>query len=344
MRKGIFFLAGLLCILLFSTSAFAVGTGGTTNKAPAATLIVPFFEVGIDETEDPLDTLLVVTNTGGNATTFHYHVWDIDGNATTLNGNIDLANLQTWSGSMRALISGAASSVKDALTQGDFYQGFVTIDVVSAATTLNPLDAAYPFDDDNDLEGFIYYVRLEQGSSNGIDMIPIEYVGSSVDAYLSNFYQNSDGREEIDGRARECLERLSNEQECDGSIINNSEMAINSRVFLAPSYNAESRIIVFTWFPGEVGGPSIYCATHSCATSYAYWRMNESGIPVQTTTTTLDHVVNVIDVSGTANGWVQIGNITNVCQIFAFSFNSANSGDASKNWDAIFESYLYHYN
>lgn len=341
MKRKAFSLGTLLCILLFSTSAFAVGTGGTTNKAHAASLIVPFFEVGINSAKEPLDTLLVVTSMLGKR--FHLHVWDIDGNPTTLVRNVNLSTWETWSGSMRDLIESASTTTRSALTQGKYYRGFVTIDVVSESTSLNPTESSYPFDDDNDLIGFIYYVRLSEGSSNGIDMIPLEYVGSSVNTYLKDPYQTGDGREEIDGRARQCLQNLSMGQGCTSTSVEDAVVGIDSRVYLAPSLNGESRIIVFTWIPGTTEGPSVYCESQSCATSYAYWRLNESGTPVETTTTTLDHVVNVINVSGEENGWVQIGNVPNMFQIFAFSFNSANPSDASKNWDAIFESYLYPY-
>lgn len=340
MKKKTFSLAALLCFILLSTPAFAVGTGGTTNKAHAASLIVPFFDVGINSAKEPLDTLLVVTSMLGKR--FHLHVWDIDGNPTTLIRNVNMSLFETWSASMRDLIGSASTTTKSALTQGKYYRGFVTIDVVSESTGLDPTQSSYPFGSDNDLIGFIYYVRLLEGSSNGMDMIPLEYVGSSVDDYLKDPYQNGDGREEIDGRARQCLQNLSMGQECTTSNVDDAVVGIDSRVYLDPTLNGSSRIIVFSWIPGTIGGPSVYCATHSCPTSYAYWQMNADG-PTLTSTTTLDHAVNVIDVSGKENGWVQIGNIPNRFQIFAFSFNSANPGDASMNWDAIFESYVYPY-
>ena len=335
-----YFLLAAIVLVFISNIAFASpmdGIPGATNKNRAATLIVPFFEVGINQTEDPLDTLLTVSGVTGEI--IHYHVWDIDGNATTLNGNVDMDVFDTWYASMRALIDAAASSVRTQLTDGDYYRGFVTIDVVTETTSLNPTHASYPFGNANDIFGFIYYVRLLEGSANGIDMIPIEYVGHSVNANLRDFYQQTSGREEIDAYAKFCISNLAQGDDCsfDPDSI---DLDIYSRVFLNPALSAGSRIIVFSWIPQLIGGPSVYCGAHGCATSYIYWQLNEEGNIITNTSISLDHVVNVIDVSGTQNGWVYIANVPGVFQTFAFSFNSASSSTISTNWDAIFESYL----
>jgi hypothetical protein len=93
--------------------------------------------------------------------------------------------------------------------------------------------------------------------------------------------------------------------------------------------------------PHYVGGPSVFCISHTCNTSYPYYQLNESGMMVFTDSITLNHVVNVIDVSGTENGWVEINQIpVSNFNIFGFSFNSASSTVISTNWDAIFEGNL----
>lgn len=329
----------MACLFLFpmTNTAFSAGIPGATNKSWSATLIVPFFEVGIDQA-DSLDTLLVVTSGFGKI--IHYHVWDIDGNATELMGNVDLSIWDTWSASMRALIDGASAATKDDLTQGDYYRGFVTIDVVTEETTLSPIESSYPFGTTNDLQGYIYYVRLLQGSANGISMIPIEYVGSSVHQNLRDFYQ-TDGREEIDGYARKCMQRLPQGDTCDFAA-DSVNVSIDSRLFLDPAaYSATSRIILFTWMPQLIGGPSVYCEPHGCATMYSYWQFNEAGNPIITSTIPLNHVVNVLDVSGEVNGWAEISYVPGEFQIFGFSFNTASSSDIGANWDAIFESFLH---
>src|SRR5687767_6100592 len=109
-----------LCLLLLALTlavpAFAVP--GTTDRVPGATLLVPFFETGINSATHPHDTLLVVTNWLFADITFHYHVWDIDGNATGLNGNITLNALDSWSAAMRDLLNSASPAVRTQLTQG----------------------------------------------------------------------------------------------------------------------------------------------------------------------------------------------------------------------------------
>lgn len=349
-----FFVAGL---------SFA-GIPGTPDKTPAATLIVPFFEVGIDLTQDPVDTLLTVTNIESviavaampsSQRHFHYHVWDVSGNAVALYGNETLEGSATWSASMRTLIEGASPAVKTVLTDGDFYRGFVTIDVVTAQTTKNPTESGYPFAteyESNCLEGFIYYVRLAQGSSNSLDMIPLNWVGDTVDGYLYNFYGTGSGdeRERIDSTARICAEILAS-----GGIAPAAAPAspcfpvgeiwqVDSRVFLNSALGATTRIILFVWDPRYLGGPSIYCDTHACDSTYTYMQFDEAGNAVVDNTIRLDKAVNIIDVAGSTNGWVSIRDIADPeqgRQVYAFSITNAKPpSGASANWDAILESFI----
>lgn len=110
--------------------------------------------------------------------------------------------------------------------------------------------------------------------------------------------------------------------------------------------NGKSRIVVFTWDPDRTQGPSVYCqSAGNCDQTYVYKRYNENGSEVQSTSIRLDHVVNVIDVTGTENGWVSIWDIpvnanSAKFQTYAFSINSASSASISTNWDAILESYI----
>jgi hypothetical protein len=339
-KKSILLLTAILFIFPLSVTTFA-GIPGTPDNTPAATLVVPFFEVSKSGVQD---TLLVVTNTyGGGNVIIHYEIWDIDGILADVYGNVTLGPDDSWSISMKTLIAAASAAAKSQLTDGDYYRGFVTIDEVTSATDDWPTLSTYPFDNYNDLDGYIYYVRLAEGSSNGLNMIPIEYVGSSIDYLLRDFYQidDFDGREEITSDSRACAEALVYGESCPYS---DDMYEIHSRVFLNPSLSAKSRIILFVWTPWweDGGGPSDICDYYGdCATSYTYRRYDESGNLLQNTSISLHHVVNVINVSGTQNGWVDIWDVPsgiNDGQIFAFSFNSASSSSASTNWDAIFVS------
>lgn len=324
--------------------AFA-GIPGATDKVPASTLIVPFFEVGIDVATHPHDTLLVLTDTYTESVTFHYHVWDIDGNPTELYGHVTLSGLESWSSSMRGLIGSASGAIKDMLTQGPFYRGFVTIDIVNEETPLNPTQTGYPFSTTNCLEGYIYYVRLLEGSSNGMTAISIEYVGFAAKNYVRDFYQAIDRKEEIDSEGRTCAETLAKGGTCypDDYI-----QSISFRVFPDSGNNASSRIIIFTWRPGTIYGPSIWCDTHSflgCPSSYTYRMYDKAGNILVDDFIRLDHVVNIIDVSGTQSSHVSILNMfcSSDYQLYAFSINAANPPPGlgmNASWDAIFESYI----
>ena len=60
--------------LLISSPALA-GVWGATDQVPAATLVMPFFEVGIDAATNPHDTLPVVYNRSGVERTIHWEIW-----------------------------------------------------------------------------------------------------------------------------------------------------------------------------------------------------------------------------------------------------------------------------
>ncbi|MFL6198996.1 MAG: hypothetical protein ACJ76J_07455 [Thermoanaerobaculia bacterium] len=343
-----------LCLLLLALTlaapAFAVP--GATDRVPASTLLVPFFETGIDSTTNPHDTLLVVTNWLFATITFHYQVWDIDGNATALNGNITLNNLDTWSAAMRDLLSTASPAVRTQLTQGSFYRGFMTVDVVTAATALNPLQGGYPFGNTNALEGFIYYTRLSQGSANGLAMVPLESVPDTTDTFMSGFYGSGD-REEIDSTARFCAQQLGTTPgtttSCSLAGYDNDVDRYHLRIFRSTPLTGSSRGVIFTWRPGMIGGPSPYCdvPANSCAAAYTFRQYDEDGNFVQDTTIRLNHVVNLIENSqivGAQAGWLSILDVPNVqvdLQTYAFSFNSAApAGNPNLTWDAIFEGYI----
>jgi len=339
MKKSILLFVALLFLFPLTGTTFA-GIPGATDKVLGASLLVPFFEVAVNKETNPQDTLLVVFNTRPSTSTLHYHVWDMDGNPTDIFGNPALTASQSWSIGMGDIIATASAAAKAQLIDGTtgFYHGFVTIDLVTASTTLDPTNSAFPFEDSNVLEGVIYYVRLSQGSANGLDMIPLEYISASIDSYFYDFYQNSDRREEIDSDARLCAQTTIE----GGTCSNNPEIdRMDFRVFLTPAISGGSRLIIFTWDADEIGGPSKYCDTNTCSSHYSYKRYDEAGIEKENTTIRLDHVVNIFDVSGTENGWVSISDMAaRDFQVFGFAFNSASSSSASTNWDAIFPAYI----
>jgi hypothetical protein len=336
----------LLGVLALAAPAFAVP--GATDRVPAGSLLVPFFETGVNSGTHPHDTLLVVTNWRTDNRTFHYHVWDIDGNPTGLNSNITLGGLDSWSAAMRDLINGAAPAVRTQLTAGSFYRGFVTIDAVTAPTVLPPTNGGFPFQNANVFEGFIYYTRLSQGSANGIAMVPLEVVPATANSFLRGFYSSGDRREEIDPTGRRCARDLAIGEPCDGT--ESGPLArIHMRVFRSAGLNGSSRAVIFTWRPGMVGGPSEFCdvPANDCDPTLIFRQYNEDGTIVLDTTRRLDHVVNVIENSslvGTAPGWISMFNVPNVAvdlQVYGMSFNSANpAGDPNLTWDAIFEAFI----
>ena len=344
MKKGIF--AASFLVIFWITGVALAGVPGALDKSPAASLIVPFFEVGINSSTHPQDTLPVIYNRATTPTKIHWHVWDKNGNATDLYGDKELSGNESYPLSMRVLIDGATSTVKSELDDGGtYYHGFVTIDVVTAETTKNPTESGYPFatgSSSNALEGFIYYVRIAEGSSNSLAMIPVNWVDPGADSYLTNLYQNSDEREEFAASSRKCAELLASggAGPCTGD---DTIDRVDSRVYLDPANNAITRIILFTWDPTIIGGPSIYCDTHSCDSEYDYKQYDESGNLIADTTIRLPNVVNIITVSGSANGLVSIQGIADPdddFSVYGFSLTNASPPSGTLNWDAILPSYI----
>lgn len=313
----------ILCAAVGKTEAVL----GIPDPVPAATLLVPMFEVGVDFGANPIDTLPVVTNVCACTQTIHWTIWDRDGNVAT-SGNFSLPTGDTEALSVRTLINAASAGVKTQLTDGAFYHGYMTFDAVTASTGLNPSDPSYPFSNLNLLIGQIYYVRLLQGSSNGLRMVSIEAT-STTDFRLHGFYNSDDSREEIDADARKCSEQVSQGAACTGGA---TLSRIQSRVFLDPGLNGSTKLVIFARREESAAG---------FAGNVAFARRDEAGTIVDSGNFNLNHVVNIINVSGTQNGWINMVDIPGGFEVFAFTLNSANPGfDPSLTWDAIFESFI----
>ncbi len=337
----------LVLLLAGAIGAPAFGVWGVDDQVPAASLLGPFFEVGVDVGQNPHDTLPIVYNRGGGGPAIlHYEVRTIDG-VRAFWGHTTVAPFASWNGSMRDLIAGASPGARALLLDGDFYRGFMTIDLVDAESDASPLDAAlFPFRDENELLGYTYYLRLAEGSANGLPMVPLEATTDIAPARLSGFYSESDSREPIDVQARTCAAFLvagGTFAGCDN--INDRDVAIRARVFQSSAVGGRTRIVVFAWDtsrPTE-GGPSAICAQAgtSCATSYSYARFSGDGTTAESGALQLPHVVTVIEPSGPqTSGEFAIFGIQDPgdsLQVYAFVFNAAQpAGNPNINWDAIF--------
>ena len=81
MKKSVFGVC--FWVVFWVTGAALAGVPGALDTSPAATLIVPFFEVGINASTHSQDTFAIVYNRATTTTQIHYHVWDKNGNALT---------------------------------------------------------------------------------------------------------------------------------------------------------------------------------------------------------------------------------------------------------------------
>ena len=308
---------------------------GIPDQIPAATLLVPFFEVGVSSTDD---TLLVITNQGLTDSILHCEIWDRDGNFQA-SQNISIDDHSVWQIAMSTWLNALEVTnpgIKANLQVGDYYWGYITFDSVTALTFLHPYDAEYPFADNNDFTGWIYYVDLLQGKSNGICMVPIEAVTHSVDtATQTGFYDNdNDNREEIDGWARLYAHTLTTGE----TFSSPNFVEMYGRFFQNADLQGKTRMIIWRYYPSIHGARSLECD--------AAYIKSETDSYVSPTIS-LEHVVDVIDIGDFTNptdypaGWIyllmQEGNeFSNAHEIYAFTINSADF-QASLNWMAIFE-------
>lgn len=317
------------CLTVLSQGK-AAAVLGIPDETPAATLVVPLLEAGIASDHN---TLFVATNTCDAEIILHWEVWDVEGEAADLFGNVNLERYAAWVTDFKTILEDAESEEKEQLTDGSFYRGFLTVDMVTDSTDRPPLDPVYPFGSNNCLKGLIYYVRLAEGAANGISAVHIEGgLSGSLDINVRGFYQNGDNREEIDNHARYYAELTTRNQavEDDDSVLD----AVISRVFLSPVLNGSSRIVLWAWGPpawgtegpGD-GGRGPFPARHR----------DETGETVLEDDVGLNRVVNIINVSGTANGEIWIEDLPEDFNVYAFSFNSAEGG-AALTWEVMFPS------
>lgn len=321
----------LFCLFIALPYGKAEAVIGIPDQVQSATLVVPLMEKGIPSVHN---TLTVVSSVCAGPQTIHWELWDIDGNLTDLYGNVTFTG--SWVSDFGTILASASPAQLAQLTDGAFYRGFMTIDRVTAATSLWPTDPLYPFSGTNCLTGFIYYVRLLEGAANGIPMVHIEGgVGAGIHTNAKGFYQMGDDREEIDNHSRYYAYLTTNGL----PVVDDPDNLLNfiiSRVYLTPP-NGTSRIVLWTWAPAQYG--TAISPGDITMGPFTYQHFDDAGNLVLNTTVSLNHIVNVINVPGTANGQVWIFNIPENFDVYAFSFNSANfTLNSALTWEAMFES------
>jgi len=338
MKRG-FIIVLFICLSITLYQGNAGAVIGVPDVVQAGTLIVPLMEKGISSGHN---TLTVVTSFCAGDRVIHWQLWDIDGNAMTgLSGNVTLGDDKQWVSDFATILAGASPSQLTQLTDGSFYRGFMTIDLVTASTALLPTDGAYPFYSFNCLTGQTYYVRLLEGAANGIPMVHIEGgVSTSLSGIdtATGFYDFLDNREEIDADARHYAYTSSNGLAA-AEDPNDKIDFILSRVYVQG--NGESRIVVWAWSPAGLGAN--VSPSGAGFGPFGFLIRSEAGAVTTNTTITLPHVVNVISVPGDTNGTAWIFDVPGAYETYAFSFNSANfSGNPAITWEAMFESTIMH--
>jgi hypothetical protein len=353
--RAIRWLLAALALLWVAAPAHAVY--GVPDNVRGATLIVPYFSVGTAGSGSTFDTLFVVVNHDNSAHRVHVHVWDQDGRPIFYK-NHTISAFATYSQSMRDLLATATSSQRRFLVVGSGasqrYRGFVTIDHVSASTSLNPTQDGYPFQDLNILSGQFYLARLSEGSATGLDMLVLESVPASASAWLRGFYRDDDSREEIDADARACAYHLARGLACvpgSGILAEPDDDDVMDSLWFrsfgsaSPTLNGSSTFVTFAWRPGHEGGPSDLCAGAGCETSYLYRRWDEAGAIVISDHVALTHVVNLITTEAPlTSGFAGIYDVpVDNLQLYHFAINQASpAGHPELSFDVAFPGFYTH--
>jgi hypothetical protein len=166
---------------------------GIPDDVPGATLLFPFFKVNPDRTANStLDTLLVVTNAYNSGVTVHFTIWTVE-SVHAYDFSVTLTKHDVFACTLYDILvsddgcetegvapapDAAAASLETTINGRTLLAGYVTADLVSAATSLDPIDDndVYPFLYYNILIGHEYVVDLPAGSAGGFNAVSIEAV------------------------------------------------------------------------------------------------------------------------------------------------------------------------
>jgi len=177
--------------LLLVSGGKAQAVIGIPDDVPGATLLYPFFKVDPTPTANSRqDSLIVVTNTANLATVVHVTIWSVK-SQHVYDFSVNLTHHDVWSCSLLNLLvnpenfvrpcdqvlqapTGVIGQLEVGTAPAVILAGYVTVDVVTTATSLFPGQVGYPFANWNTLIGHLYIVNLPAGSATGFNAVSIE--------------------------------------------------------------------------------------------------------------------------------------------------------------------------
>ena len=368
MKKGLAALAAA-CFLFVGTGK-AQAVIGIPDDVPGSTLLFPFFRVNPDRTaNNALDTLIVITNTENRDQNVHVTIWTHD-SQHVFDFPIQLTPHDVFSCSLYDIIVGsgctsegispAPPSVAAALEFNNELAGYVTADLVTGQTLLDPVENnfTYPFGNRNSLVGYEYIVNLPAGSSTGMNAVSIESlfpqgghpVGGIANTPVANslqfgshgFYNDSFTATTppcvptdfgttpitLGNTQRDCLERIDGYNGLltqTGATSDADSWDLIVRYFTASALNLRTGL----WLWKE--------SVSNINPTVSVYDEEENGVSVRLL---LPDEVNFVDVNdivtpGVNGGWFRVP-LPSHEQSTAFSLQLANDQAATLRWDAIF--------
>ena len=172
--------------LLVLCAAPATAVIGTIDDVPASTLLLPYFEVDLDDANG-ITTLFSINNASASATLAHVTVWST-WSIPVIDFDVYLTGFDVQTFNLRDVLTGKQSSVNGTCAGANYgdniARGYVTVDVTNACSQLFPSDAGYFVSggggiagNRNILWGDYFYVNPGQNFAQGETL-----VGSEADA------------------------------------------------------------------------------------------------------------------------------------------------------------------
>jgi len=351
MKKGLAALAAA-CFLFVGTGK-AQAVIGIPDDVPGATLLFPFFKVNPNrDASSSLDTLLVVTNTANTSAVLHFTVWTVesvhayDFNVTLTHHDVFACTLYdilvsddgcTTEGVLPAP-DAAAASLTTTINGTTLLAGYVTVDLVYNATSLDPREDndVYPFRPYNILIGHEYVVDLPAGSATGLNAVSVEDTdpigghptGSNHLSADAGFYCGNSS-ESCNLISTDTLERFDG---VNGDLVQTGTDDLDEpwdmivRYFTSSALELQTQLWVWKELDDDSYNPVL-----------AIWDEDENVHSISQRFPDEVNFVNVADIitPNAPGGWFRIP-IDEDEQAVGYSLQLAQDDDAQLRWDAVF--------
>ncbi len=270
----------LIPVLIFSLAASVVPCGaqlfGVPDDVPARRIIVPFFDIEVDGTDD---FLIVLVNTFNKDIDLHLVLYDRDTShvyndtRTMTAGDVELIGVRDLT--LGPIPSGALSRLVVEENGKSYYRGEIFIDVQDPVLEPGESD---PFvnNQGNVLLGYIYRIDVAQGTLSECNALHVQKGATSVierfeyietdpetaEEVTKNYIFDSEGLERFTANALAVIDDWIRTGQLPqaGPIppITGNSFEFGFRYFIPSTENSEAYLIVWNEYPDEDHSLSFY--------------------------------------------------------------------------------------